>query len=40
MSKTQIFRKLRHHKVSKVATVIGDDSLWDLKSCNNVIEDE
>jgi hypothetical protein len=40
MSKTQLFRKLRHHKVLKVATRIGNDSLWNSKSCNNVIEDE
>jgi hypothetical protein len=35
--KTQIFGKLRHHEISKMATIIGDDSLWNSKSCDDMI---
>jgi hypothetical protein len=40
MSKTQLVGKFRHHKVSKMATVISNDSLWDPKSSNNMIKYE
>jgi hypothetical protein len=45
MLKTQLFCKLTHNEVSKVATMISDDRLWDdrlwdSKSCDDVIEHE
>jgi len=40
VSKTQIFGKLRHHEISKMATMIGDDSLQDSESCDDMIEYE
>jgi hypothetical protein len=40
MLKTQLLCKLRHHEVSKVATMINDDRLWDSKLCDYVIENE
>jgi hypothetical protein len=40
MPKTQLVSKFRHHKVSKMDTVISNDSLWDLESSNNMIKYE
>ena len=40
MSKNQLVGKFRHHKVSKMVTVISDDSLRDPKSSNNMIKYE
>jgi hypothetical protein len=40
MSKTQLVSKFRHHKVSKIATVISNNSLWDPESSNNMIKYE
>jgi hypothetical protein len=40
MAKTQLFSKFIHHEFSKMATVIGNDSLRDTKSSNYMIEYE
>jgi hypothetical protein len=40
MPKTQLFSKLRHHEISKMDTVISNDSLWDSKSSDDMIEYE
>jgi hypothetical protein len=40
MPKTQLFSKLRHHEILKMATVISNDSLWDSKSSDDMIEYE
>jgi hypothetical protein len=40
MLKTQIFSELGHHEISKMATVINNDSLWDSKSSDDMIEYE
>jgi hypothetical protein len=40
MSKTQLFGKLEHHEILEMATVISDDSLWDSKSSDDIIEYE
>jgi hypothetical protein len=40
MLKTQIFSKLRHHEVSKMSTMISDDSLRDSKLSDDMIEYE
>jgi hypothetical protein len=40
MAKTQLFSELGHHEVSKVATVINNDSLRNTKMSNDMIEYE
>jgi hypothetical protein len=40
MAKNQLFSKFRHHKISKVTTVISNDGLRDTKSCNDMTEYE
>jgi hypothetical protein len=40
MPKTQLLSKLGHHEIFKMATVISDDSLWDSKSSDDMIEYE
>jgi hypothetical protein len=40
MSKTQLFSKLGHHEILKMATVISDDSLRDSKLSDDMIEYE
>jgi hypothetical protein len=40
MAKTQLFSEFGHHEVSKVATVISDDSLRNTKMSYDVIENE
>jgi hypothetical protein len=40
MSKTQLFSNLGHHEISKMATMISDDSLRDSKSSDDMIEYE
>ena len=40
MLKTQHFSKLGHHEISKMATVISNDSLGDTKPSNDMIEYE
>ena len=40
MLKTQLVGKFGHHKVLKMATVISNDSLWDIESSNNMIKYE
>jgi hypothetical protein len=40
MPKTQLVGKFIHHEVSKMTTVISNNSLWDPKSSNNMIKYE
>jgi hypothetical protein len=40
MLKNQLFSKLRHHEILKMATLISNDSLWNSKSSDDMIEYE
>jgi hypothetical protein len=40
MAKIQLFSKFRHHKISKMTTVISNDGLRDTKSSNDMTEYE
>jgi hypothetical protein len=40
MPKTQLFGKLRHHEISKIATMISNNRLQDSKSGDDMIEYE
>jgi hypothetical protein len=37
MAKTQLLSKFRHHKISKMTTVISNDGLGDTKSSNDMM---